>query len=360
MLHQLALGFTPYIGPVSTKALIRHCGTAEAVFRASSGQLLGIPGIHQRIVSGLKDPVIMKRAEEELKFIERHQVEVLFYGDRDYPGRLMNCCDAPPLLYYKGTADLNAPRLVAIVGTRKMTSYGQRLCEQLVADLGGYGVVTISGLAYGVDAAVHRTSVLQGIPTVGVLGHGLDTLYPRSHLDLSRKMACAGGLLTEFPTGTLPDRSNFPMRNRIIAGMADAVVVVEASKKGGALITADLANSYSRDVFAFPGRASDEFSEGCNFLIKSNRAALISSAADLIQALNWGSKEQVCATQISLPLALTDEERLVTECLSEGPLSVDALCCHLNMPQSRLSVLLLNLELQGILIALPGKSYRLA
>src|SRR5476651_53569 len=286
--HQIALTFFKNIGPAISRAMIAHFGDAEAVFKAPISRLRNVPGIGDKRFEqllDLKEPLL--RAEQELLFIEKNKVDVLFYNDPRYPKRLKSCDDAPLLLYSKGNAELNMPKVVSIVGTRNATEYGKQLCSQLIEELQQYHILIVSGLATGIDTAAHRESLKCHIPTVGVLGHGFDTMYPASNRSLAEKMQANGGLLTEYPSGTTPNRENFPQRNRIVAGIADATIVVEASIKGGALITAEIANSYNRDVFAFPGRIGDAFSEGCNFLIRNNKAQLLTCTADLAYSLGW-------------------------------------------------------------------------
>ncbi|KLT65551.1 DNA-processing protein DprA [Pedobacter sp. BMA] len=361
-LHKIALTFIKFIGPVSARSLLVHCGSAEQVFSASRKQLLKIPGIGERMVDAILNTDALKRAEKELAFVEKHGIEVLFYTDSNYPQRLKNCSDAPVLLYFKGTVNFNHSRIISIVGTRNATDYGKMLCKQLCEVLAPYNVLIISGLAYGVDVATHKECLRHHISTVGVLGHGLDRLYPQIHKSVSQKMVLNGGLLSEFPTQTNPDRQNFPKRNRIIAGIADATIVVEASIKGGALITAEIANSYHKDVYAFPGRTNDVFSEGCNFLIKTNRAALINHAKDLVYYLGWDDQlnETTQHTQMSLQINLTANEQAVIAALSKGQLAIDELARVLNIQQSKLAIVILTLEMQGIIVSLPGKVYKLA
>ena len=361
-IHKIALTFIKSIGPVNAKNLLAYCGSAEAVFSASRKQLLEIPGIGGKTVDEILKTNALERAEAELKFVEKHGIEVLFFSDENYPRRLKNCFDSPILLYFKGKADLNHPRIISIVGTRNSTDYGRNLCKQLCEVLAPYNVLIVSGLAYGIDVTAHKECIVNEIPTVGVLGHGLDRLYPQIHRTVSQKMVLNGGLLSEFPTLTNPDRPNFPQRNRIIAGIADATIVVEASIKGGALITAEIANSYNKDVYAFPGRTNDVFSEGCNFLIKTNRAGLINNAKDLIYYLGWDDevKERKKNAQTTLKLSLTANEQKVVDSLQAGQLAIDEICIHLNIPQSKLAIVLLTLEMQGIIVSLPGKVYKLA
>jgi len=359
--HQIALTLIEGVGPLIAKKLLQHFGSASQVFNANQKQLLQIEGIGKKTAEAILHTNALVLAEKELEFIEKHQIKVLFYEDEDYPRRLKNCYDSPLLLYYKGTANLNTSKIVSIVGTRNATAYGKMLCKQLIEVLKPYDVLIVSGLAHGIDAAAHKESILQEMPTVGVLGHGLDRIYPATHRELAAKMLTKGGLLTEFLPGTNPDRENFPKRNRIIAGMSDVTVVVEASIKGGALITAEIANSYNRDVYAFPGRINDEFSEGCNFLIKTNRAGLINSPKDLIYYLGWDEQttKSKSSVQVQLPLSLNKDERAVCEALLPAALPVDELSLKTNMAQSKLAVILLTLEMQGIIMALPGKLFKL-
>ena len=360
-LHKIALGFIKLVGPATAKNLLAYCGSAEAVFSANRNQLGQIPGIGAKTIDAILNNTALARAEVELKFIEKHGIEVLFFSDSNFPFRLKNCSDGPLLLYFKGKANLNHPRIISIVGTRNATEYGKNLCKQLAEQLAPYNVLVVSGLAYGIDVAAHKECITNQIATVGVLGHGLDRLYPQVHKSVAQQMVLNGGLLTEFPTLTNPDRQNFPQRNRIIAGIADATIVVEASIKGGALITAHIANSYNRDVFAYPGRTTDVFSEGCNFLIKTNRAALINDISDLIYYLGWDNEVTVKKQQkqTALQLNLTVNEQKVINELQEGQLGIDELSIKMDLQQSKLAIVLLTLEMQGIIVSLPGKVYKL-
>jgi DNA processing protein len=360
LIHKIALTLISGVGHVTSRNLLEFFGSPEAVFSASFDQLQEVDGIGSITARQIIDTDALQQAAEQLKFLHKHDIRVLFYSDDDYPRRLKNCYDAPIILYYKGTADLNHSRVVSIVGTRKASPYGLALCRQLAEFLHSYDVLIISGLAYGIDVAAHRGSIAAGIPTVGVLGHGLDRLYPAAHGKVAREMLKNGGLLTEFPLHTLPDKENFPKRNRIIAGIADVTIVVEAASKGGALITAEIANSYNRDVFAFPGRTTDEYSQGCNFLIKTNRAALISHAKDLPYYMGWETKVTSSSMiQASLPIGLDSIDSKIVQLLAAGPLSIDELGNGAELPQSKLALHLLNLELKGYIISLPGKIYQL-
>ncbi|MHA4896309.1 DNA-processing protein DprA [Pedobacter sp. PWIIR3] len=362
IIHKVALTLINSVGHVTAKNLLGHFGSAEEVFKANRKQLLEVPGIGEVTATEILNSDALRLAEEQLNFSSKHDIAVLFFGENNYPRRLMECADAPILLYYKGNADLNHHRIVSVVGTRKATSYGRYLCQQLAEVLSAHDVLIISGLAYGIDIAAHKESLNFNIPTAGVLAHGLDRIYPQLHQNVAKKMVLNGGLITEFPLSTNPDRENFPKRNRIIAGLADATIVVEATLKGGALITADIANSYNRDVYAFPGRTTDEFSEGCNFLIKTNRAALINHAKDLVYYLGWDTtdhKGNTSTAQIQLPIGLSEEEHHIIDLLKLSSARIDELAIKTAMPQSKLAMHLLNLEMQGILVSLPGKVYKL-
>ncbi len=360
-LHQIALTFIKSIGPVTAKNLLAYCGSAEAVFSASKKQLLQIPGIGAKTVDAILATDALVRAEQELTFVQKHGIEVLFFSEPNYPKRLKNCYDAPILLYFKGNVDLNQQRIISIVGTRNATDYGRNLCKQLCEVLAPYNVLVVSGLAYGIDVATHKECLANQMPTVGVLGHGLDRLYPQVHKAVAQKMVLNGGLLSEFPILTNPDRQNFPQRNRIIAGLADVTVVIEASIKGGALITAEIANSYNKDVYAFPGRTNDAYSEGCNFLIKTTRAGLINHPKDLIYYLVWDDElpKKKTEVQATLQLSLTTNEQKVVNALQNGQLSIDELALATQMQQSKLAIVILTLEMQGIIVSLPGKIYKL-
>lgn len=348
------------VGHITAKHLLAHFITPEAIFKASKQALMQVPGVGAVTAQHILGKAAIEKAKEQLKFIEKYQVQVLFYTDDNYPFRLKNCEDAPILLYYRGTADLNHPRIISIVGTRMATSYGKQLCKQLTEVLAPYEVLIVSGLAYGIDVCAHQESLAHGISTVGVLAHGLDRMYPQVHRAIAQKMVLNGGLLTEFPPYTNPDKENFPKRNRIIAGISDVTIVVEAASKGGALITADLANSYHKDVYAFPGRTTDVYSEGCNFLIKTNRAGLISHAKDLPYFLGWEEplSKPVSALQ-ELPADLHAIEVQILKVLKVSDMELDALTRQLGLPQSKLLLHLLTLEIEGLLTSLPGKRYRL-
>ncbi|MBB6272623.1 DNA processing protein [Pedobacter cryoconitis] len=360
LIHQIALTLIKNVGHVSAKCLLSHFGTPEAIFNASEAQLMQVERLGSFKASEILRTNALNLAAGHLELLEKHQIKVLFYTEEDYPQRLKDCNDAPVLLYYKGTANLNHPRIVSIVGSRNASPYGQMLCQQLVASLQDYKVLVISGLAHGIDVTAHRQSLLHQIPTVGVLGHGLDRIYPAIHCQTAAAMLKNGGLLTEFSLNTAAEKSNFPKRNRVIAGLADVVVVVEAAIKGGALITAGIADSYHRDVFAFPGRTTDEYSQGCNFLIKTNRAGLINGAKDLVYYMGWEADEvKSPLVEKPLPAGLSAIEMTVVQCLKAAPLSMDGLTLKAGIQQHKLALHLLSLEMKGVIISLPGKIYQL-
>ncbi len=362
LLYRIALTQIPGVGGVTARRLIRYCGGVEAVFKERAAALKKIPGIGEHLARAVSSRSFLDRAEQELRFIGRHDIRALFYLDDDYPTRLRECEDGPLLLYVKGTADLNYARVVAVIGTRNMTSYGKAKCEELIRDLQALGVLVISGLAYGVDACAHKAALKYGLPTAAVLGHGLDRIYPHPHHKLARQMLMEGGaLVTDFVSGTRPDRENFPKRNRIIAGLCDAVVVIEAAITGGALITANIANTYNRDVFALPGKVHDQYSQGCNKLIKINKAHLYEFVADLQYIMNWepgSSKRQ--ASQASLFVSLTPEEKKVVSFLKENAdAGIDQIVSGLRFNLSKTSSILLSLEFKEVVKPLPGKHFRL-
>lgn len=359
--YQIALTLLPGVGDVSAKSLISYCGSAEAVFRSPQSHLLKIPGIGPSVLKHIQHPKdFLERAAKEIAFMQQNGVEASFYTDADYPKRLKNCIDAPMVLYRKGNTEVQAPRILSIVGTRKASDYGKQLCTQLVESLKEYQPLIVSGLAYGIDIQIHRECLKQGLNTIAVLGHGLDRLYPAAHHSVAEKMLEQGALLSDYLSETVPDRENFPKRNRIIAGLSDATVVVEAAESGGAIITAVIANSYDRDVFAFPGRVNDHYSMGCHRLIKSNRAALVCSGADIAEALGWSVQKSAVPLQTQLPVDLSKEERLVLEQINRNcGTAIDDLMLATRLNLSILAGLLLELELKGLILAKPGKVYQL-
>ncbi len=362
-LHQsIALTLLDGIGPKNAKTLVAYLGGVDAIFETRSFKKLAIPGFSPERLKALNRKEALSKAEKEIMFIEKNKVTTFFYLDKNYPHRLKNCIDAPLMLYSFGTAELNPAKTISIVGTRNVTSYGHGIIEELITSLIPYNTQVVSGLAYGVDILTHRACLKHGISTVAVLGHGLDRIYPHHHRPTAKKMLFSnGGLLTEFPSGTNPDRENFPRRNRIVAGMTDATIVIESSIKGGSLITANLANDYNRDVFAYPGNVFNEYSKGCNALIANNKAHLVTSGNDVIKLLGWEKSAEIETVQKQLFNNLSSDERLVMQELGDFPeISIDVLAIKLKKPTSWLSSTLLTLELQGLVMCLPGKKYRIA
>jgi DNA processing protein len=361
-LYQIALSLVPGIGGVLARNLVAYAGSAEAVFLEPEKLLKKIPGIGEVNARRIKDKEVFRKAEAEMKFVEKYKINLLFYTGKHFPRRLKACPDAPILIYTKGNMNLDEQRVISIVGTRNATEYGKQVCDDLIRQFSErkYPALVVSGLAYGIDIQAHKSALRYNIPTVAVLGHGLDRLYPSLHADTAKKMLENGGLVTDFPSETKIDPPNFLRRNRIIAGLADATIVVESAEKGGALITADIASSYNRDVFAFPGRAGDPCSKGCNQLIRNSGAALIEGIDDLEYFMGWETVEKEKPQQAALFTGLTpDEERVVELLRGSGELFIDQISAELKLPGSRVSGMLLNLEFKNVLVALPGKMYRL-
>jgi len=361
LLYQIALTLIPGIGDITAKKLIAYCGSAEAVFKEKKKNFEKIPGIGETLAGAIANQNVLKHAEDELKFIEKYKIKTFYFLDANYPARLKQCVDSPVMLYFKGDANMNVEKVIAIVGTRSASDYGKGFTNQLIVDLTEQQVLVVSGLAYGIDTAAHKAALKNNLPTIAVLAHGLDRIYPPLNKTLAEQMVKNGGLLTDFISQTNPDRENFPKRNRIIAGMSDAVVVVEAGRKGGALITADIANSYNRDVFAVPGRLGDTYSEGCNNLIKTNRAALIQSADDIKYIMGW--EKQTASEKLrqrELFIQLTPDEELIINILKEnGVTGIDTICSESRLSPSKVASVLLNLEFEQIVKCLPGKIYNL-
>jgi DNA processing protein len=363
LIYQLALTEVPNIGCVHAKILAQEFGSAEKIFKAKQQLLEKIEGIGEIRARSIKVFNNFSKAEEEIKFIEKYKINPLFLTDKNYPKRLLNCYDSPTLLFYKGDAYLNASKVVAIIGTRNHTEYGKQQTEKLVKELSSQNVLVISGMAFGIDAIAHKTALKHDLATVGVLGHGLDQIYPSEHSNLAKDMLKhGGGLITEFRSNTKPDKHNFPTRNRIVAGMSDATVVIETGEKGGSMITAELANGYNKDVFALPGRVTDNKSAGCNFLIRNNKAMLLTDAEELIEVMGWEEKSQkpVARSQKELFIELSKDEKIIVDILKEKDLvHVDELNFKSGLSSSSMAVAILNLELQGVVATLPGKLYKL-
>lgn len=362
LLYQLALTLVPNIGDVHAKTLVTIFGDAQSIFKAKKKELECIEGIGTVRAKSIKEFTEFPICEEEIKFIDKYKITPLFLTDKNYPQRLLNCYDSPVLLFYRGNADLNTSKIVAVVGTRNNNEYGKAVAEKLVEGLAEQNVLILSGLAFGIDTISHKAALKYNLPTVGVLAHGLDRIYPAPNKTLARQMTEQGGLLTHFMSNTLPDRQNFPKRNRIVAGMCDALVVIESGIKGGSLITAELANSYNKDVFAIPGRCNDSKSEGCNYLIKNNKAALITSADDLLENMRWtASKKTNLKKQRELFIELSADEKIIVDILQQKENThIDELYFKSGLSSSAAAGALLNLEMQGVVLSLPGKVYKLA
>lgn len=362
LLYQLALTQVPQIGDVHAKILVQHFGSAAAIFKAPASLLERIEGIGSIRAQSIRSFKGFHECEKELAFIEKYKVRTLFLTDPGYPQRLLHCYDPPTLLFAHGRTDLNARHIVSVIGTRNNTEYGKQVTEKLIRELAPFQPLIISGLAFGIDALAHRSAIKNDLRTVGVLAHGLDTLYPPEHAALARDMVkCQGGLLTEFRSGTKPDKHHFPTRNRIVAGISDAVIVVETGMKGGSMITAELANGYNKDVFAFPGKTTDAKSAGCNQLIKNNKAILISEAADLVSLMGWEEKPVLKKKkQKEIFIELSDPEKVIVEMMREKEsLQIDEIHSRCALSNSTIAAALLNLELQQVVESLPGKVYRL-
>ena len=363
LIYQTGITLVKGIGNITAKQIIENTENVALLFTEKKHVLERNFGLSRRIINEIHHPDVLKRAEKEIRFIERTHITPLFITDPDYPNRLKECVDAPVMLYYRGNADLNAEKIISIVGTRNSTTYGKDMTDQLVHDIKEAfpEALIVSGLAYGIDIAAHRAALRENLATVGILAHGLDRIYPPAHRNAAKEMLNAGGLLTDFISETNPDRQNFIKRNRIVAGMADCTVVVESAKKGGALITANIADSYNRDIFAYPGKTSDKYSEGCNMLIKSKKAALVTSAEDIFREMNWSDQPEPQRTQNvqrDLFPELNPEEQKLVEILSKaGSMQLNLLAIELDLPVSRLSVILFELEMKGVVRCKPGGMY---
>ncbi|NDP22898.1 MAG: DNA-protecting protein DprA [Paludibacter sp.] len=363
--YKIGITLIKGIGNNLAKNLIAYVGSVEGVFKENKKSLSKIPGIGEVISNDIVAQNVLARAEQEIEFILKNKIQTYYFTDRDYPFRLKECVDSPIMIYSKGICDLNNGKFVGIVGTRNATETGKENCKKLISDLAATqpNTIIVSGLAYGVDICAHKAALDAGLPTIGVIGHGLDRIYPASHRPSAVKMIQNGALLTEYLSQTNPDRPNFVQRNRIIAGMCDATVVIESAARGGALITAEIANDYNRDVFAFPGRVNDEWSAGCNALIRSNKASLIESANDLLQFMNWEKQESASISfiQTALFMDLSDEEQEIAGKLRQSPdgIQLNELAIQLEKPVSKISSLLLEMEFKGIVKCLPGNLYRI-
>jgi len=359
--HKIALGLIPRIGDINARKLVSHFGSVEAIFQESYRNMLKIPGIGSGLAKYICDRSYLDSAEKEAEYIQNNNIRTYFYLDNDYPYRLRQCDDSPVVFFFRGTCDPDAPKILSVVGTRNATSRGKELCDKIIGGLasGHPDLIIVSGLAYGIDIAAHKAALANNLQTIGVLGHGFKTIYPSVHASTARAMTGNGGLITDFLSDALPERNNFLKRNRIIAGIADAVLVIESGIKGGALVTADIATSYNRDVYAVPGRPDDQWSAGCNNLIKTNKAALVETSDDIEYFLGWKPEKSKPPVQRSLFSELDDNEKSIYELiLKEGEITIDAICRTLEIPVHKLSSQLLQMEFKGIVRCYPGNLYR--
>jgi DNA processing protein len=364
LLYQLALTEVPHVGCVHAKILVQHFGNAADIFKAKQSFLEKIEGIGQVRASCIKSFKDFSKAEEEIRFIVKYGIRPLFIADKEFPQRLLNCYDPPTLLFYKGTAELNSSKVIALIGTRSHTDYSKKVVDKFIQELSAQNILVVSGMAYGVDALAHKAALKNNLSTVGVLAHGLDQIYPPDHSALAKDMLKNnGGLLTEFRSKTKPDKHHFPTRNRIVAGMSDATIVVESGIKGGSMVTAELANGYNKDVFAFPGKVTDHKSAGCNYLIRSNKATLLTDAVELIELMGWEerakrSKEK--KSQKEIFIELSKEEMIIVDLLNEkDTVHIDEINLRSGLNSSAIAAAILNLELKNVVKGLPGKMYRL-
>ncbi|MDT0685472.1 DNA-processing protein DprA [Autumnicola psychrophila] len=358
LLNILALQHIPNLGDNTAKKLLRHFGTAEAIFKEKKHNLLKINGIGEARLQGFHNSDHFKAAENELKFIEKNNIGYSYFQDQDYPEKLKHCFDGPILLFKKGNIDLHQKKIISIVGTRRISSHGTAFCEELIEELSPLDPVIVSGFAYGVDITAQKAAVKHRLQTVGCLAHGLNQIYPKVHKRYMPQVEENGGFFTDFWSTDNFDRNNFLKRNRIIAGLSEATIVIESAEKGGSLVTADIANSYNRKVFAVPGRPGDLHSKGCNNLIKSQNAHVLTSAADLIYILNWEIEKTSAVVQKQLFVELEPDEETIVEFLREqGKAQLDTIALNCNFPTYKTASLLLNIELKGVLRPLPGKLF---
>lgn len=361
MASVIAFGMVDGIGPATARRLLSLYKHPEELFDTSPAELMAIPGISAKVISALLDKRTIPFALDEAEKLIDTGGTVTYLGGYGYPDRLAQCTDPPVVLFQKGNVDLNKPRIVSIVGTRRITDYGKRVCKWIISELEKYNVIVVSGLAFGVDIHAHRAALAANVPTVACLAHGLDRIYPSVHFkDVQRMVNEGGGIVTEFRCGIKPKRENFPSRNRIIAGLADATIVVESGPKGGSMITAGIASSYNREVFAVPGPLFSEASEGCNSLIRNMKAQILTRVTQIAEELGWKESE-VEAKQLALRLELPEDQRLVCEVLQEhGARHVDLLKAELEDRVNALSSVLLQMELAGIIHHLPGQRFALS
>ena len=362
LIHRIALSMLKGIGPVNARNLVAYCGGVEPIFtdKKLKNTLEKVPGIGPKLIASITDKKVIPAAEKEIEYIRKHKLRALFYLDSDYPRRLKQAEDAPVILFVNGNVEFDTAHMVSIVGTRTPTEQGKRLCVELVEGLKECKATIVSGLAYGIDIVAHRTALKNDMPTIGCVAHGLDKLYPGEHAATAKEMVKHGALVSELTSGSPFAPGNFPARNRVIAGLSDCTIVVESGPKGGSLITTDIASSYDREVFAFPGRPTDPRSEGCNKLIQQNKAALVNNAKDVITLMEWLPKKKKAPVQAALFAELMpDEQSLVDIIRTRGSIHIDELCAQSKWAQGKVAGLLLNMEFNGVVRSLPGKVYQL-
>ncbi|ABQ04028.1 DNA-processing protein DprA [Flavobacterium johnsoniae] len=358
LFYLLALLKVDGVGDIMAKKLLVNCSKAEDVFKTKTNQLAAIDGVGSVLLKNLKDKSIFEKANQELEFIRKNNITVSYFQEENYPDRLKHCLDSPVLLFSGGNINLKNKKIISIVGTRQITSYGIEFCRKLIEDLIPLDPVIVSGFAYGVDIVAHQFAMDYNLQTIGVLAHGLNQVYPKTHKKYMAKMEGNGGFITEFWSSSNPDKENFVKRNRIVAGISEATIVIESADKGGSLITANLANDYNRDVFAVPGRVTDRYSQGCNDLIKTQKANVLTSAADLIYVLNWDLEKKPKVIQQQLFIDLNpDEQKIYDFLLKNGKELLDIIALECDLPIFKISGTLLNMELKGIIRPLPGKMF---
>lgn len=359
--YKIALTLLHGIGPIKAKEILKRVGSIELLFTLSASELSKLVELKSSVIQKMKREEALLKSISVAEHLTRNEISTYYFEDDGYPRRLLQCVDAPLLLYGKGNGDLNVPKIVAVVGTRDATIYGRRLCDELIASFDGQDILVISGLALGIDAQIHKNCIDAGVSTIGVLGHGFDRIYPAKNKSLSEKMISCGGLLTEFIPGTNPDRENFPKRNRIVAGLCDATIVIESKIKGGSLITANLANDYNRDVFAYPGSIHMETSQGCNKLIADQKAHLLQSPDDFLTMMNWKNDTKKNDIQKALFHNLSEIQTKITDIISlYKSIQIDVISLKAELPISQLNAELFLLEMSGVIQALPGKKYCIA
>ena len=358
LFHLLALQQIEGVGDIMAKKLINHCGSAEAVFKSKTSQIAAIDGIGSVLLHKLKDKSVFEKAEQELQFIKSNEIKVEYFQDENYPDRLKHCIDGPVLLFTSGNINLKSKKIISIVGTRQITSYGMEFCRKLIEDLAPLDPIIVSGFAYGVDIFAHQLAMEHNLQTIGVVAHGLNQIYPKTHKKYVAKMEQNGGFMTEFWSSSNPEKENFVRRNRIVAGISEATIVIESAERGGSLITANIANDYNRDVFAVPGRTTDKYSQGCNNLIKIQKANVLTNAADLVYILNWDIESKAKPVQKQLFVTLEpDEQKVYDYLLKNGKELMDIIALRCDFPIYKISGMLLKMELKGVIRPLPGKLF---